>query len=245
MDIANLIVAIIAMIAACVAAYFAFKGPSRQDLELVEKNTAATAEQITAVRGHIAKVEDHLGIQNSRAELIAAGKKVSITVAGESWFQQQEPILLTLADPEISLMSLDLINDSEMFSGNVDCARASETTFTAVIPGSLFVAWYNNGTSVDMITTNHRVFMRVNLTIGGLNMTRKVPVMANLQMRANSPQGGMSYLQCDLWCLLISCRTGGPDLNAIYTTGCPIFAASFAAKVGIRATREPWLLQVN
>jgi hypothetical protein len=193
MDIANLIVAIIAMIAACVAAYFAFKGPSRQDLELVEKNTAATAEQITAVRGHIAKVEDHLGIQNSRAELIAAGKKVSITVAGESWFQQQVPISLSLADPEISLMSLDLINDSEMLSGNVDCARASETTFTAVIPGSLFVAWYNNGTSVDMTTTNHRVFMRVNLTIGGLSVSRKVPVMANLQMRANSPQGGMSY----------------------------------------------------
>jgi hypothetical protein len=34
---------------------------------------------------------------------------------------------------------------------------------------------------------------------------------------------------------------GGPDLNVITKGGCPIFAAFFAAKVGIRATREPVL----
>ena len=34
---------------------------------------------------------------------------------------------------------------------------------------------------------------------------------------------------------------GGPDLNVITKAGCPIFAASFAAKVGLRAKREPLL----
>lgn len=192
MDIANLVVATIAMMAACAAALFALKGPSRQDLERVEKNTAATAEQITAVRGHIAKVEDHLGIQNSRAELTAAGNKVSISVAGEGWYQLPIPISLTLVDPDITLISLDLINDSELLSGNVKCTRASETTFTAVIDGSQFAVWFNSGKSVDTID-KHLVFLRVNMKIGGLDVSKNLPVKATLEMRRNSPQGGMAY----------------------------------------------------
>jgi hypothetical protein len=192
MDIANLVIATIAMIAACAAAYFAFRGPNKQDLERVEKNTAATAEQIEAVRGHLAKVEDHLGIQNSRAELIAAGNRVSIAVSGENWFQSEVPISLILGNPEISLLSLDLINDAGMLSGIIHCARASELMFTAVIPGDKCVAWFNSGTPVDTVD-KHLVFLRVNLTVGSLDVSRKLAVTVNLQMRQNPIQGGMSY----------------------------------------------------
>jgi hypothetical protein len=36
---------------------------------------------------------------------------------------------------------------------------------------------------------------------------------------------------------------GWPDLHALTKTGCPIFAASFAAKVGIGAKREPVVIR--
>ena len=41
--------------------------------------------------------------------------------------------------------------------------------------------------------------------------------------------------------MVVAFGAGGPDLNVITKGGCPIFAAFFAAKVGIRATPEPFL----
>src|SRR5258705_7294274 len=41
-----------------------------------------------------------------------------------------------------------------------------------------------------------------------------------------------------------SALDGWPIFESKNRTGCPIFAALFAAKVGIRATREPFLLPI-
>jgi hypothetical protein len=182
MDIANLIVAIVAMCAAIVAAFFAIRSPSKDDLQRVERNTADTAEQITAVRGHISQVENHLNVQNSRANLAAAGENVSIGVIGEGWRSDSLKVFFTLADPNFTLTRIELVNGAGLYSGGFDCIPTESLTFAAAIEPNAFSAWLQSGIfqhSVDQSVVSIRAF----LTLPNGRTERTFPVIARMSLR--------------------------------------------------------------
>ncbi|AXC12680.1 hypothetical protein ACPOL_3393 [Acidisarcina polymorpha] len=107
MDIANFIVAGVAMVAAIIAAYFAWKAPSKEDLARVEAYTAESAK--------------HIAEQTKRDLIAAIAEHVSITVNGRSTMIEDMPVRFDLKDPGVTLVKADLLNHLGTLSGTIEC----------------------------------------------------------------------------------------------------------------------------
>jgi hypothetical protein len=105
--LASLPFGIVSAIAAVLAALYAKGSATQRSLEVVEQNTANTTEQITAVKGHIARVEDHLRIQNNRESLDIAARATSISVAGEGWKDEPQDFVFTVRTPGVVISRVD------------------------------------------------------------------------------------------------------------------------------------------
>jgi hypothetical protein len=145
MEIANFAVATVAMIAACAAAYFAFKCPTQGDIKRVEKNTADTSAELSVVRAHISQVEDHLANQNKREELAAVGRNVSMRVGAEGWNDHDFRFVFVVNTPGVLLKGIELVNHNLLLSGGSGCVESIPGTFTATVVSSELAKWAQSG----------------------------------------------------------------------------------------------------
>jgi hypothetical protein len=188
--LASLLFGIVSAIAAVLAAIYAKGSATQRSLEVVERNTAKTTEQITAVKGHIAQVEDHLRIQNNRESLDIVARATSISVAGEGWNDEPQDFVFTVRTPGVAIGRVDLVNRTELLSGTVDCNQVKPGVFAATIKPQTFAKWLNSG---DLLPPGeHRIiYVRAGLTIDGASRCRTFPVVTALQMRQRP--GCMTY----------------------------------------------------
>jgi hypothetical protein len=168
--VATLAFTVIGAVAASLAAYFAWKGPTKQGLSRVEANTGETARQVDVVRGHVARVEDHLAQveantaettkhvdavrdylaeQNRREALEGEAGQLSISVSGGSAQIEPLKLLLTLKDHRASLLRIGLLNNRDMLSGTFDCERVGALEFTAAIDPPTASSWFASGDHTD------------------------------------------------------------------------------------------------
>jgi len=101
--ILGLIFAALGAVAAIFAAYFAWKAPTKEDLERVEQHTAATSMHLAGVLGQLQE-------QKSRDELIARANRLAIAVEGQG--QDTNPLRLSLMvkEPNIPFIHVEFFN---------------------------------------------------------------------------------------------------------------------------------------
>jgi hypothetical protein len=148
--VAGLAVGVVSAAAAIVAAVFAGKSPTKRDLERVES--------------HMARVDGHLSEQNERDLLTNRAGRVSITVRGHCRMSDPLTLALTVKDPEVTLLRLELINSSGMLTGEAPCMPSEPLSFSSTLTPSVTQLWFNNGTthlSVDQRLMLIRAIMEI------------------------------------------------------------------------------------
>ena len=141
----NFILTVVSAVAAVAAAliggwtlYYAKRGPSKDDIQRVEVNTAETSRHIEAVRGHLAGQEERTALQNR-------ANRVSIAVSAQGPGDQPLSLHFVLNDPAVVLQRIDLINERDMLAGFVECVAAEPLTFTATVDPRLVERWFQSG----------------------------------------------------------------------------------------------------
>jgi hypothetical protein len=180
--LASLMFGVVSAIAAVFAAVYAKGSATQRSLAVVEQNTANTTEQITAVKSHIAQVEEHLRIQNNRESLDIAARATSISVAGEGWNDEPQNFVFTVRTPGMIMNRVDLVNGVDLLSGTVACNEVRPGVFAATINPQTFGKWLNSG---DPLPPGDRrvIYVKAGLTIEGALRFRTFAVVTALQMR--------------------------------------------------------------
>jgi hypothetical protein len=163
--ISGLAVGAVGAAAAVVAALFSVLAPSRKDLKRVEKNTQETSARVGNVETHIRSVDERLREQHARAMVEAAASRVSITANGEQDSEQFRFIFL-LKDPEVKLVSVDLLNEAGTLFGSLPCRAAEPGTFGASADNLIIGKWYNAGW-IGASDNARRLGIRAHLLISG------------------------------------------------------------------------------
>jgi hypothetical protein len=148
--IVSAIAAVIAAIAAVAAVLYAKKAPTKEDLERVET--------------HIARVDDHLSEQNQRDLSTSRAERVSISVNGRNRLIEPLTLVLTVKDPGVTLLRIELVNDLGMFSGMTDCLPSDPLSFIATIPPEVAQRWFGScrtGLSTNQKLAPIRAFMKI------------------------------------------------------------------------------------
>ena len=179
--ITSLILTAIGAVAACIAAYFSWKAPSKKDLERVEQNTAVTSDHLENVQSHLASINsdlkrvegntaetsEHLGnvhrslkSQEERDALNNKAQRVSMTATGYSEVNSTMQMTISVADREVVLTQVGLYNEQENYFGSFKFATPQPPTWKVNIPPPSFQNWFNSGTADQLITRN-RVKLRV------------------------------------------------------------------------------------
>ncbi len=184
-------VTVVGAAAAIMAVVYARGGATQKSLELVEANTAQTAEQVLAVKGHMAQVDDHLRIQNSRESLDIAARAVSITAIGDGWNDEDQKFFFTVRTPGVSISHIDMISGSEMMSGNAQCVETSPGTFSCTVSPQSFAKWLNSGDPLPPDGERKVIHIRAGLRLDGAQRHKVFSVVTSMQMRARP--GGMTY----------------------------------------------------
>jgi hypothetical protein len=149
------------MIGACVAAYFAIRAPSKEDLARVEAHTAESAK--------------HIAEQNRRESLNTMAERVSIAVSGRDRMMDPMKLTFTLKDPGVSLRRVELANDLGMVAGVVDCAPAEALSFAATLEPPLAHQWFESG-GVRQSSSQKMLVIRAFLIIEGHEAVRRFSV---------------------------------------------------------------------
>lgn len=163
--IVNLMLTAIGAVAACIAAYFSWKAPSKTDLARVEQHTADTSQ--------------HLRKQTHREELAAKAQAVPIVVTGESHPSELLRLLLTLDENSapLTLTRVGLYNEHGSLFGTVECVETSYAhQYEAEIPPQIFKDWFQQRRSIS--GQSERLRLRVYMVIDGHEAFREIPVNA-------------------------------------------------------------------
>lgn len=150
--IASLILTAIGAVAACIAAYFSWKAPSKEDLARVERNTAESSL--------------HQKKQSHREELAARAQAVPIVVTGENHPSEHLTLLLTIHERHapLTLTRVGLYNENGSFFGTVECTPTSYAhQFEAEIAPNMFQDWFQGrrGTASEDGQLQLRVYMTI------------------------------------------------------------------------------------
>jgi hypothetical protein len=172
------IIAIATLGVATVAAYLASKSPTKKDLERVES--------------HIAKVDSHLSEQNEREAIDKLAQRVHISVKALDRTSEPLNLQLTIEDPSVTLIRVELIGDLEMLSGTADCVRVDQSTFTATVLPQIAQHWLSI-CSVYLRTNQKKGYIRAVMHIDGRESHKTLSVLMleyNRQL-PNEAQPGM------------------------------------------------------
>lgn len=163
--VGGLIAGVVGAIAATIAAWFAYKAPTKEDLERVERNTAETSERLEKVHKHIASVDERLREQHSYERLVERAQRVSITVFATDRFNEPLRARFALKDPTVRLSRIEMLNESGNLFGSAECSAADPLMFNTVLENGSVQRWYSGGRARDTVheeaaadscTFNHR-----------------------------------------------------------------------------------------
>ena len=190
LDVANFVVGTISAGAAIAAAWFAGRGPSREDFERVEKNAANTAERLEDVHAHMASIDKRQHQQHEYESFTAQAQTVSIAASGRCPVGEPLPLLLVLKDPGITATRVELLNEEGNTFGNFRCMPVEFVTFSTTIDSVPMKRWYEGGTPVGTFNQRRlvlRVFMdmeerAVSRTMA-VTLVQGTRVFANQQIR--------------------------------------------------------------
>jgi hypothetical protein len=151
------IVGIASMVFAGLAAWFAWKAPTKRDLARVEQNTADTSV-------HLENVHRSLKAQEMRDALNARAQRVSMTASGSTHVNHPMEVTITLKEPDIAPTQIELYNEVGNLFGSSICNEIQDMCWTSTIQPLQFQRWYGSGTVVDNINRK-RVKLRVYMLI--------------------------------------------------------------------------------
>ncbi|MGA8669966.1 MAG: hypothetical protein WB679_08825 [Terracidiphilus sp.] len=157
------VIALVAAVAAIYAAVYAKAAPTKEDLRRVEEHTAATS--------------DHLNSQRKREELAHKAARISIAIHGQTIGNEPMTLHLTLKDPAVTLMDLDLCNESQSLLGSVPCKHVTGMQYTAKVSTQVMGLWFASGTPVQTVQ-RARLVVRAHLDIEGKVFPREMTVLA-------------------------------------------------------------------
>jgi hypothetical protein len=175
--VGGLVAGVVGAVAACIASWYAFKAPSKEDLKRVEDHTAKTSAEVSAVRGHIAQVDDHLKLQNDQQALIDLGNRASIAVKGEAWTAEPLTLNLLMKTPDLPLVRVELISGSDLYVGSCSCEYIHAGLFQATMTPETFGRWFAGGKFTDN-TMTRIVSIRAFMNAKGREASRTFPVVA-------------------------------------------------------------------
>lgn len=157
------VIALVAAVAAISAAVYAKAAPTKEDLKRVEEHAAATS--------------DHLNSQRKREELADKAARVSIAIHGQTIGNEPMTLHLTLKDPAVTLMDLDLCNESQSLLGSVPCKHVTGMQYTATVSTQVMSQWFASGTPIQTVQ-RARLIVRAHLDIEGKAFPREMTVLA-------------------------------------------------------------------
>jgi len=129
------VVAVISAVAAVLAAFFAWRGPTKSDLQRVERNTEQTAR--------------HVAEQNRREALSDKANVASLKVMGSGWSGQPLAMQFTLKDPTIRLLRIVPINRLDSPLGSFECEQTEPFIFSVTIDANTAGKWFNESAAHD------------------------------------------------------------------------------------------------
>jgi hypothetical protein len=180
--LAALLVSILAAIAAFAAVWFAYKSPTREDLQRVEENTANAAAGLERVHTHIASVNSQLSEQRSRDNLISHAQHVSIRVSGSGYMNRPLPVSLTLDEDDITIDRIEMFDQVGMRFGEAKCNRVEPLTFCSELVADEAQKWYGNGIP-NRIANERLLTLRAHILIAGNPAYRDFAVLLTLGQR--------------------------------------------------------------
>jgi hypothetical protein len=172
--VAGLLIGAVSAIAAILAAWFAWKAPTKSDLQRVEDNTAETSDQLDKVRSHIARVDEHLAEQRKRDLLASRAEKVAIEVRGNDGARGPFNIFFTLKDQDVIITSVQLYNQAGSTFGSATCQRSNSECFVATFDGDAVARWFSGCSEPSHARRLLRI--RVRMKIDTQDVDRYIPV---------------------------------------------------------------------
>jgi hypothetical protein len=188
--IAGLVIGTVSAVAAIFAAWFAWKAPTKSDLQRVEENTAETSERLDKVRTHIARVDERLHDQHSRDLLIAEAQRVAIAVSGSNEFSDPLKLSFKIKDPKVVLTYIEMLNDVGTLFGSADCEPTEDLSFTAILDNSAVQRWFSSG-KPDQAFNRRSLRVRAHMHIAERVVYRDVPISLISGTRPGQPNSGV------------------------------------------------------
>jgi len=171
-------VGIASMTFAALAAWFAWKAPTKKDLARVESNTAHLKE----VRTGISSMNDRLKKQEDAEGFQIRANRVSITATGNQSGNVPYPLYLSIKESKeqnLLLTHLELYNEQGTSFGSFPCSKTGNTDrmdLQAAIPVKNMNDWFRGGTPVQT-TTRMRLKLRVWMSMDGVEGSRDMAVL--------------------------------------------------------------------
>ena len=163
------VVGAVAAVAAAIfgawALYYAKRGPSREDLQRVEQNTAETAKHVDAVREHTAATEVHLAIQEKQAALSSRAALVSIAASGSGSSGLPLDVKFSITDSDFRLRRIDMLNRRGNPIGTRICREEAPSTFSVTLGVDVIEKWVNEGDvlgPVNYLAVSLRAYLEIN-----------------------------------------------------------------------------------
>jgi hypothetical protein len=189
--------AIVAIFVGLRAIYYAKQAPTTEDLRRVEKNTAETSRHLEGMHGKIASMDTRLDQQAEHDTLVSRANRVSTLIEGEDLVGNCLSIRLTLKDPKVTLIRLDLLNERGIVFGSPDCEATAYLQFTATIDPATILKWFDGGTiTVAGWSARSQLGLRVHMLVSGNNVHRQVAVIL---YRANQSDPANPLVRHQVW----------------------------------------------
>lgn len=136
------IIAVLTLVAAIIAVYYAKAAPSKEDLGRVEEKLTLVTESIEAVRTHTAASEAHLAEQNRRDALSLHVGQVSVSVNADGQLGESLMFRFQLNNLEAKLEAFNLINEDDMNFGSFTCTATKLSYFEAEVAHDIINHWF-------------------------------------------------------------------------------------------------------
>jgi hypothetical protein len=107
-----------------------------------------------------------------------------------AWNRTVDPLELvfTLTDPSVSLLRIELVNDSDMLSGTADCLLLDPRCFKAVLEQKVAKRWFDSGSPARQSVNQRLLVIRAHVVIDGQETLRAFSVTM-FQGSQQGPEG--------------------------------------------------------
>src|ERR1035438_330187 len=140
------VIAILTLIVAGIAAYYAYRAPDKRDLKRVEEHTAATSR-------HLENQNERSSSDDEFAALIHKAYRVPITVCGTADSGQPLTIYLRTNDPTVLFSRIELLNDMGSHYGKAGCSRTTNSMeFGFTLEADAVMHWLSGSTPIGSDT---------------------------------------------------------------------------------------------